>query len=134
MEDVLQEAYLKAFRALPRLKGDARALRSWLMRIVYNAGIDELRRARRRPSVSLDETRHDHTVEVADDAGDRELEAALEALPAEGRAVVLLVDVYGFDYRETARVLGIREGTVGSRLHRARRELRAAIEEEGGVP
>ena len=58
----------------------------------------------------------------------RELATALERLPAEERAAVLLVDAQGFAYREAGEVLGVPEGTIASRLNRARAFLRAALE------
>ncbi len=127
MDDVLQEAYVKAFRSLPRFRGEA-ALGTWLYRVVYNACIDDLRA--RRETVALDEqvgvpdTRPD-PADVA--IGRRDLAAALDTLPPDHRAAVLLVDAYGLDYREAAEVLGVAAGTVGSRLSRARATLRAAL-------
>jgi RNA polymerase sigma-70 factor, ECF subfamily len=127
MDDVLQEAYVKAFRALPRFRGESR-LGTWLYRIAYNACLDELRRSYRTEEVPLE-------AEVPSRAGDpgdvaarsRDLAQALAALPSEERAAVLLVDAQGFDYRESARILGIPEGTVASRLNRARASLRIAL-------
>lgn len=127
MDDVLQEAYVKAFRSLPRFKGDA-ALGTWLYRIVYNASIDDLRS--RKVTVSLDE-RLDAAdtgpgpAETVTARGD--LAAALNALPPDQRAAVLLVDADGLDYAEAATVLGVAEGTVASRLSRARATLRIVL-------
>ena len=127
MDDVLQEAYVKAFKALPRFRGEAK-LGTWLYRIAYNAAVDELRRSRRSDELPLDERLPSATSDPADIAGGRgDLSRALAALPPEERAAVLLVDAQGFDYRETARVLGIPEGTVASRLNRARASLRTAL-------
>lgn len=127
MDDVLQEAYVKAFRSLPRFKGGS-ALGTWLYRIVYNACIDELRSRRATlpldSSVEADATRPD----PADAAiGRQDLAAALDGLPPDQRAAVLLVDAYGLDYGEAATVLGVASGTVGSRLSRARASLRAVL-------
>ena len=129
MDDALQEAYLKAFRALPRFRGDSN-LGTWLYRIAYNACLDELGRSRRVVHLPLDE--HREQPGVSSDPGDvaarrRDLAAALAALPLEERAAVLLVDAQGFDYREAARVLGVPEGTIGSRLSRARATLRRTL-------
>jgi RNA polymerase sigma-70 factor (ECF subfamily) len=124
MDDVLQEAYVKAFRSLPRFKGDA-ALGTWLYRIVYNACIDDLRS--RKATVPLDDRLDvaDSRPDPADVAiGRRDLAAALDTLPPDQKAVVLLVDAYGLDYAEAAEVLGVATGTVGSRLNRARTSLR----------
>ena len=135
MDDVLQEAYVKAFRALPRFKGES-ALGTWLYRIVYNACIDDLRS--RKVAVSLDDGGRD-TVQRADPRpgpadiavvrGD--LAAALATLPPDQRAAVLLVDAYGLDYDEAGDVLGVATGTIGSRLSRARATLRALLRDNG---
>ena len=124
MDDALQEAYARAFRALPRFRGES-ALETWLYRIVYNACLDELRRSRSRNEVSLDEWEPAGHEERAERRLD--LEAALAALPLELRAVVLLVDAEGLSYDETAKVLGVPAGTVASRLSRGRDSLRAAL-------
>lgn len=123
MDDALQEAYLRAYRALPRFRGDS-AISTWLYRIVYNACLDELRNAPQ--VVALDSVR-----ERADPrpgaAESLELADALASLPPADRAAVLLVDAQGFDYRSAAEVLGIPEGTIASRLNRARAHLRRYI-------
>jgi RNA polymerase sigma-70 factor (ECF subfamily) len=129
MDDVLQEVYVKAFRSLPSFKG-ASALGTWLYRITYNACIDDLRR---RPApVALSD---DRAAAVADPGagpediatGRGDLAAALNALPLDQRTVVLLVDAYGLDYADAAEVLGVRVGTIGSRLSRARAVLRDVL-------
>ena len=126
MDDVLQEAYARAFRALPRFSGRA-SVGTWLYRIVYNACLDELRRSGARKEVPLEEWREARP-ERADLVEQRlDLEAALEALPPELRAVVLLVDADDLSYEEAAEVLGIPAGTVASRLSRAREALKGAL-------
>lgn len=126
MDDALQNAYVRAFRGLPRFRGDAEP-ETWLYRIVYNACLDELRRARRTRHTELDE----HLAsgeELADDAAGRAaLGSALADLPPDQRAAVLLVDAEGFDYRAAAEVLGVEVGTLASRLSRARAALRRAL-------
>ena len=152
MDDVMQEAYLKAFRGYAKFRGDA-GERTWLYRIVYNACLDRLRSDRRRRGreVPLDQTagagcvdgcaaayRGPRAAELA--AIDRtetviqrsDLTAALASLPEDQRAAVLLVDAAGFSYEETAEVLGARPGTIGSRLHHARSVLREALAEGSG--
>ena len=128
MDDVLQDVYVKAFRSLPRFKGES-ALGTWLYRITYNACIDDLRRRPALEAVTYDETIADPGSGPAEIAVRRQdLAAALAALPPDQRAAVLLVDAYGLDYSDAAEVLGVRAGTVGSRLTRARAVLRAALE------
>ncbi|HEY3543243.1 MAG TPA: sigma-70 family RNA polymerase sigma factor [Gaiellaceae bacterium] len=129
MDDALQEAYVRAFQALPRFRGDA-SVGTWLYRIAYNACLDELRRTHR--VVPLDSIRErsdprpgaDETVPAR-----RRLADALAALAPEDRAAVLLVDAQGFDYRGAAEILGIPEGTVASRLNRARAVLRRCLDD-----
>jgi RNA polymerase sigma-70 factor (ECF subfamily) len=125
MDDVLQEAYARAFRALPSFRGDA-SLETWLYRIVYNACIDDLRRRKAHEELSLEEwDERGAPLPAPEDRLD--LAAALASLPAELRAVVLLVDAEGLSYAEAAHVLGAPAGTVASRLNRARAHLQAAL-------
>ncbi len=129
MDDALQEAYVRAFRALPRFRGDAR-LGTWLFRITYNACLDELARAGKSAYVPLDELagQASEGPEPGEALGvRRELELALASLTPEERAVVLLVDARGLDYSEAGGILGIPVGTVASRLNRARTALRRAL-------
>jgi RNA polymerase sigma-70 factor, ECF subfamily len=132
MEDVLQDAYVKAFRALPRFRGDA-AARTWLYRIVYNACLDQLKR-RRRPE------RRAPPLTAAPDPDEliatrAALEAALAALSPVERAVVLLVDAEGLPYDDAAAILGVPPGTIASRLSRARAALRRSLRAPAeGVP
>jgi RNA polymerase sigma-70 factor (ECF subfamily) len=136
MDDALQDAYVRAYRALPRFRRDA-DLGSWLYRITYNACIDELRRARRRPG-PVDTAAEgwdrpsrapgpDRVVGAADAAA-----RALAALPVDQRVTVVLVDGEGFDNVTAARILGVAPGTVASRLSRARAAMRARLEGEAG--
>jgi len=136
MDDVLQEAYVKAFRSLPRFKGES-ALGTWLYRIVYNACIDDLRS--RKATVPLDDRPHGAYTDTADTRPDpadvaigrRDLAAALDTLPPDQKAAVLLVDAYGLDYAEAADALGVAAGTIGSRLSRAHTALRAVLGDGG---
>jgi RNA polymerase sigma-70 factor (ECF subfamily) len=129
MDDALQEAYVSAYRALPRFRGES-AVGTWLYRIAYNACLDELRRTRRVVDLDSIRDRADPRPALADTVPDRtRLAEALAALPPEDRAAVLLVDAQGFDYESAARILGIPAGTVGSRLNRARAVLRRVLDE-----
>ena len=125
VDDVLQDAYLKAHRSIDRFRGDAQ-FQTWLHRIVVNACVDQLRRLAAQREVSID----DHP-ELAVPAGDEwitdseRVRHALLALPADQRVAVLLVDCEGYSYDEAAAVLGITHGAVGSRLFRARTRLQA---------
>ena len=131
MDDVLQEVYVKAYRALTEFRG-ASGLGTWLYRITYNACVDDLRR---RPAQAQPADDPDRAAAVVDPrpgpddvaVGRRDLAAALGRLPPDQRAAVLLVDAYGLDYSDAASVLGVRAGTIGSRLSRARAVLREAL-------
>ncbi len=123
VDDALQDAYLKAFRRIGTFRHDA-TVATWLYRITYNTCLDELRR---RPSVAVSDVELDRpTAErgPAERAVAR-MEAAdvLGRLTPEVRAAVVVVHGYGYDYAEASRILGVPVGTVGSRLHRARRPL-----------
>lgn len=136
MDDALQEAYVKAYRALPTFRTGA-APGTWLYRIVYNACLDELRRQRRRPAQPFDDEGLERLAqggtEPGADAGvsgltaDAALEAALARLPPDQRAALLLVDAEGYDYAAAAEILGVQPGTIGSRVSRARAAVRAAL-------
>ena len=145
-EDLVQETYLNAFRALDRFE-EGTNLRAWLFRILNNAFISQYRRRKRRPSSSLEDVTeyylYDHLAdgaapsgvesperEVLDRIGDERVLRALEELPVEFRQVELLADVEGFSYREIADILGIPIGTVMSRLYRGRRRLQKLLWQE----
>lgn len=151
-EDLVQEAYLRAFRALDRFQAGTN-LRAWLFKILTNAFINEYRRRSRQPrSTSLDDTEEYYVFNHLIDSGiqphavspeeevlrripDASVVHALESLAPEFRQVVLLADVEGFAYREIAEILDIPIGTVMSRLHRARRRLQRLLVDslvEGG--
>jgi RNA polymerase sigma-70 factor (ECF subfamily) len=133
MDDALQEAYVKAFRSLSSFRGESR-LGTWLYRIVYNACLDELKRSRHVVQLPLEDAADppDPRPDVAETvAGRSGLAEALAKLAPEERAAVLLVDAQGFDYRSAGKVLGVPQGTVASRLNRARSGLRRALEEQG---
>ena len=138
--DAVQEALIKAHRALPRFQEGN--FRSWLLRIVTNTCYDHLRRQKRRAAVSLDELIDDIGMEIptqkrdesADPLGSAIQNESMElilrqidTLPVWHRNVVLLVDVHGYDYAEAAQLLELPLGTVKSRLSRARSSLRNAL-------
>jgi RNA polymerase sigma-70 factor (ECF subfamily) len=125
--DALQDAMLSAHRNAPRFRHDA-AVGSWLHRIVVNACLDRLRRNKTHATTALpDDACHvgDPTTRV-DTA--IVVERALMRLPVEQRAAVVAVDMQGYSVAETARMLGIPEGTVKSRCSRARARLAEALD------
>lgn len=124
MDDVLQDAYLKAWRALPGWRGES-AFSTWLYTIVHRSAIDWHRGRRNLSVVPADqleiEPTRDHAGGVVDGHA---LRGALAELSPDHLAVVTLVDGEGRSYDEVAVMLDISTGTVGSRLNRARAALR----------
>lgn len=132
-EDVLQEAYLKAYRALDSFRAELGSFGGWLYGIVYRECLTELRRNHRHrlsPSEFLPERIDDQTPPDVAAAVTLDVGSALAALTEEQRAATILVDALGFDYQTAASILGIPRGTVASRLNHARTRLRSALSEE----
>ena len=132
-DDVLQEVAIKAFRNLPRFRGDS-SLGTWLARIAWRAALDALEREKRAGRERAELVAQADPPRVADDpdtAGHIALrdavEAALAALPPHLRLPVLLVDREGYDYATVGRILDVPEGTVASRLSTARSALRLSL-------
>jgi len=132
--DVVQEAYIRAFRGLSRFRGDAQ-FSTWMYRITANCASTHLGRRRRHHHHELDEEvavpdpRPEHDPAAAAEASllrDR-LEAAIADLPPRLRAVVVLRDTYDMNHAEIADELGISESAAKVRLHRARRKLRTKV-------
>ena len=132
--DVVQDAYLRAYRAIGRFRGDAR-FTTWLYRIVANCAATSLGRRGRHRHEQLDEALlvvDDHAdrdpERKASDAVDRvRVQAALAAMPEKLRVVVVLRDVYDLTHEVIAAELGITETAAKVRLHRARKKLRARL-------
>lgn len=144
--DVTQEAFIKAFRNLESFKGDA-LFSTWLHRIVVNAAYDLLRRRRAEPmdgeimedlagpsgpAVTLASGREG--IDPAVDGLSDPLRNALLSLNEGFRFAVVLCDLLGFPYNEAAEILGVQEGTIKSRIFRAREALAAALLEAGYGP
>ncbi len=142
-QDVVQDALLRAWRAIDRF--DGRYPRAWLLTILRNTFKNQLRKhkmdvsdfsqeiAETTPARGAD-GRTGPEEYVVDDVLDAALADALRSLSPKFRAVVLLVDVDGLTYQEAADALGIPIGTVMSRLHRARNQLRDQLREAGHLP
>jgi RNA polymerase sigma-70 factor, ECF subfamily len=133
-EDIAQETFLRAHRAIGEFRGEAR-LGTWLYGIASRLCLNRLASAPRR----LERGGDDALLRLPAPAGDAagalersELEAALQQaiaeLPEERRIVVVLRDLEGLAYEEIATALGLELGTVRSRLHRARNDLKAKLE------
>ncbi|EYF05692.1 RNA polymerase sigma factor [Chondromyces apiculatus] len=130
-EDVLQEAYVNAFRGLSEGRYDGRSkLETYLHRIVVNASTDALRKRRESPKEVAREPRFDGRVPAEARLALRELDALLQALAPQDRAALVLVSLEGMSAREAGEVLGCSEGAIEQRLVRARAALRQGHGEE----
>lgn len=142
--DLTQEAFLNAWRGLSRFSGQS-AFSTWLYRLAANACIDFLRREKRRGALSMtleDDDEEDHQADLPDErwSPERELERkelqkavqkGLQALSPEHREVLLLRETEHLSYQEIAQVLDLEEGTVKSRIARARLALREILLKSG---
>lgn len=137
--DAAQEAFVRAWQALPSFRGQS-AFYTWLFRIAVNVATDRARqRAARRRALGSEPVPEEEWERVMvdpqtppDDRAARaeqrgRIGAALDALPEHHRTIIMLSDLQGLSYREIAEVLDIPMGTVMSRLHNARKRLRQAL-------
>jgi len=124
--DAVQDAFLSAYRSAATFRADAK-FSTWLHRIVVNACLDRMRRARVRATVPLDESVAATAVDPYDAIAASDLAAdigaALARISADQRVAIVLVDVHGMAVDEVAEVLGVPAGTVKSRCHRGRAAL-----------
>ncbi|GAA1307256.1 RNA polymerase sigma factor SigE [Saccharothrix xinjiangensis] len=137
-EDLTQETFIRVFRSLASYKPGT--FEGWLHRITTNLFLDM---ARRRSRVRMEALPEEHDRIRGDDPSpeevydethlDPELQAALDELPPEFRAAVVLCDVEGLSYEEIGATLGIKLGTVRSRIHRGRQALRVEMERRRGL-
>lgn len=131
-QDLVQESLIRVRRGLERYEPGS--LEGWLARIVTNVFLDEVRRRRRRPTTALpdDPERALPTSPAADEVQlglSEDIQAALASLPEEFRVPVVLCDVADQSYEQIASALGVPVGTVRSRIHRGRRQLRTLLSE-----
>jgi len=143
-EDLVQESYVRAFRFFHRYDPSL-SFTSWLYRIITNVHIDSVRKNNRFRTSSLDATPENGTSwEIPDEEHSPErmllldemsepLQTALKAMTPEFRIAVLLADVENMAYEEIAEIMNISVGTVRSRIHRGRKQLRERLESRGMV-
>lgn len=129
--DVVQEAYLRAYRGISKFRGDAR-FTTWMYRITANCAVTHMERRKRHrheelaDDAPLADARPEHDPQARADVGALrdELTQALQELPPRLRAVVVLRDIYDLPHEAIAAELGISETAAKVRLHRARARLR----------
>ncbi len=129
-DDLTQEAFVRAWQALPQFRFES-AFSTWLHRLAVNTALMELRSRRSQPLFDEDEDRLDD-LGMADSAGQHtalslDLERAVATLPPRARAVLVLYDVEGWKHEEIAGELGMAVGSSKAQLHRARQLLRERL-------
>jgi len=139
--DLVQDTYLKAFSSFHQFE-EGTNLRAWLYRVLTTTFINTYRKGRRQPQIANNELEdwqvaqaQSHTSdqgksaeqEALENLPDSDIKRALQEIPEDFRIIVYLADVEGFSYKEIAEIVGAPAGTVMSRLHRGRKQLREKL-------
>ena len=140
-QDIAQEVMIKVYKNISKCKNIA-SFKSWLLKIVHNTCIDEIRKRKNKTAISLDKElqgddgpmenqilKDENTPEselMKKDAA-RQIQKAIENLPQDYRTVIVLRDVNGLSYDEIAKITGVNLGTIKSRIARARSNLQKEL-------
>jgi RNA polymerase sigma-70 factor (ECF subfamily) len=127
-KDIAQDVFIAVFRNLPNFRGES-SLRTWIYQITLRTAGRHAVRSKKQPATGLGMNFDQlHGGDSADGTATlAEFAAAFDELPLEARILLSLVAIEGLSHEEAAEVLGVPVGTVGSRLHNARRKLVAAM-------
>lgn len=144
-EDVAQDVFIKIYTSVSSFKGNS-SLATWIYKITYNMSLDFLKSKNRRIKrfKTLDDPEDAEILSLSDDSFlpekayenlelKKDLDAALEQLPEDQREMVTLKDVHGFSYEEIIEMTGLKEGTMKSRLNRARASLRKMLQSKWNI-
>ncbi|HHX18524.1 MAG TPA: sigma-70 family RNA polymerase sigma factor [Clostridium sp.] len=136
--ELAQEAFIKAYKSINKFKGDS-LFSTWIYRITTNVCLDELRKRKNKKVISLNEHIKYNDEEIKPQVKDERpgpekifekketknlINQCIESLPADYKTVIILRDIEGFTYEEIAKIINCPEGTVKSRISRARKALR----------
>jgi len=139
--DASQDAFIKAYTGISKFRGDAK-FSVWMYRITYNICLDKLRKTKRQPVVTIERDEDEPEMQIADASPTPEerlinrenvklVRQGLDRLSPKLRSVLILREVSGLSYTEISSATGLREGTVKSRINRARASLAEFIRENG---
>ena len=139
--DASQDAFIKAYTGISKFRGDAK-FSVWMYRITYNICLDKLRRTKRRPVLPLERDEDEPELQIPDSAPSPEerlisretallVQRGLDTLSPKLRNVLILREVSGLSYTEISALTGINEGTVKSRINRARASLAEFMRSHG---
>ena len=130
-DDLTQDTYLRAYRALPRFRGES-SVRTWLLAIARRVAVDQHRRRSRRPRLTRPPAPEDWV--MPDQAGHTDLAQLVAGLEARRREAFALTQLLGLSYDEAARVCDVPVGTIRSRVARARADLVRAVAASSAPP
>ncbi len=131
-EDITEEVFLKAWRAIKSCRGKESTFSSWLYRIAHNQMVDEIRKRQRRPAVELENVENisDNSEGVEKNREQLELAGVIDRLPPNQRQVIILKFIEGLDNPEISRIMGKSEGAIRVLQMRGLSRLREELEKE----